>query len=95
MDSRWIIVIALLLDVFAVIPGILSAAHAQDYRAMSCEDLWYARNEIYAERGYCFKTQRARAVFGRGCFPPYGDLSPTEMREVARIEQWEMRKGCR
>jgi len=75
--------------------AIPSTAAAQNYAAMSCGDLWYARNAIYAAKGYCFKTQRARNVFGRACFPPYGQLTPYEEREVARIQQWEVRKGCR
>lgn len=70
-------------------------AQSRSVRHMSCEQLWYARNEIYAEKGFCFKTQRARAVFGRGCFPPYGRLTPREQRRVSEIEQMEFRKGCR
>ncbi|MCB1379939.1 MAG: YARHG domain-containing protein [Alphaproteobacteria bacterium] len=70
-------------------------AQAGSPRYMSCDELWYARNEIYAENGYCFKTRRARSVFGRGCFPPYGRLSPREQRRVSEIERWEYRKGCR
>lgn len=70
-------------------------AAAQSYRYMSCDELWYARNEIYAEKGYCFKTARARAVFGRGCFPPYGKLTAREQRRVSEIERWEYRNGCR
>ena len=45
-------------------------AAARDPAYMSCEELWYARNRIYARNGYCFNTARARAVFGAGCFPP-------------------------
>ena len=67
---------------------------AQGYRAMSCGDLWYARNAIYADKGYCFKTARARAVFGRGCFPPYGRLTRSERRRIVAIERWEARRGC-
>jgi hypothetical protein len=70
------------------------AAQAQDYREMSCRELWYARNRIYAEKGYCFETSRARAVFGRACFPPYGRLSRWEREEVERIKRWEGRRGC-
>jgi hypothetical protein len=70
-------------------------AQSQSLRYMSCQQLWYARNEIYAEKGICFKTKRARAVFGRGCFPPYGRLTPREQRRVSEIEQMEYRKGCR
>jgi hypothetical protein len=66
-------------------------AAAQD----ACDDLWYRRNEIYARNGFCFKTARARAAFGDGCFPPYGRLSPREKAIVSRIEQREMEYGCR
>ena len=67
---------------------------AQAYPNMNCEQLWYARNEIFAARGYCFKTPKAQVVFGEGCFPPYGELRGYESQEVKRIRQWEKRKGC-
>ncbi|MBM3577631.1 MAG: YARHG domain-containing protein [Alphaproteobacteria bacterium] len=69
-------------------------AAAQDPAYMSCEDLWYARNRIYARNGYCFNTDRARAVFGAGCFPPYGRLSGWEKSRVNQLQMWERRKGC-
>lgn len=69
-------------------------AQAQDYGEMSCSELWYVRNQIYAEKGYCFKTARARAAFGRACFPPYGRLSRWEREEIERIKRWEGRRGC-
>ena len=71
-----------------------SFAMAKSYASMSCYQLWYARNAIYAENGYCFKTAKARAVFGPGCFPPYGKLSSSEQRRVDDIIYWERRKGC-
>ncbi len=69
-------------------------ARAQNGAAMSCDELWYARNEIYARRGYCFKTARARATFGPGCFEPYGHLSGWEVDRVNELQMWESRKGC-
>lgn len=72
----------------------ISAASAQSPRSMSCEDLWYARNSIYAEAGYCFKTRRAISVFGRRCHPPFGRLGGYERRRVEEIQSWEARKGC-
>lgn len=72
-----------------------SQAVAQSYRSMNCDELWYARNAIYADNGYCFETRRARRAFGRSCFPPYGELSGPDRREVAAIQRWERRKGCR
>jgi len=72
-----------------------SQAQAQQLRFMSCYQLWYARNVIYARRGYCFRTYRARRIFGRRCYPPYGRLQGWERRRVNRITRWEYRKGCR
>lgn len=69
-------------------------AAAQSYRRMSCGELWYARNAIYADAGYCFKTRRAIRTFGRACFPPYGRLTPRQQDEVDEIQSWERRKGC-
>ena len=73
----------------------IQKANAQSARYMSCGELWYARNAIYARQGYCFKTRRARNVFGRRCYPPYGRLSGSQQRRVNNIVYWERRKGCR
>jgi YARHG domain len=77
-----------------LLEGVATAA-AANYAYMSCNDLWYARNAIYAEAGYCFKTARARAVFGPGCFPPYGQLTSWQQDQVNQILYWERRRGCR
>ncbi len=69
-----------------------TTASAQGF--MSCDQLWYTRNQIYAQSGYCFKQARSIATFGPGCFPPYGRLSPWEERRIAEILMWERRKGC-
>jgi hypothetical protein len=71
------------------------AAMAKPLRYMNCSELWYARNAIYAENGYCFQTARAIRTFGHACFPPYGRLSAYEQRQVADIIAWEDRRGCR
>lgn len=73
----------------------VTSAHAQSARYMSCGELWYARNAIYASQGYCFKTRRAQNVFGRRCYPPYGRLSNSQQRRVNNIVYWERRKDCR
>ncbi len=70
------------------------ASNAQSYRDMSCDELWYERNLFYAQKGYCFKTARARAVFKDACFPPYGELDRWEQEQVELIRGWERRKGC-
>ena len=65
------------------------------YANMSCGDLWYARNAIYARNGHCFKTRRGRNAFGAGCFPPYGRLGGGDQRQINDIQYWERRNGCR
>jgi hypothetical protein len=72
-----------------IIIGIAGSASAQ-----SCDGLWYERNSIYARNGYCFQTARARAVFGPGCVPPYGQLSGWEKQRVNQIQTLERRMGC-
>ena len=64
----------------------------------SCDQLWYARNKIYKEAGYCFKTRRAIRVFGNaGCrFDDEGrvPLSREDRATVEAILQLEHEKGC-
>ncbi len=73
--------------------GILADAQAQ-YYGQSCGSLWYARNAIYARNGYCFQTARARAVFGAGCFAPFGRLTGYDAQQVAQIQAAERAQGC-
>jgi len=63
-------------------------------RADACDRLWYERNSIYADAGYCFQTARARAVFGARCYSPYGRLSPGAQRQVNEIQAEEDGRGC-
>ena len=73
---------------------VTSAAIAQNLAALSCGQLWYERNAIYAQFGYCFQTEQAINTFGRGCNPPYGRLPGWAEARVAAIQAWERRKGC-
>lgn len=70
------------------------AAGAQALGELSCRALWYQRNAVYAEQGYCFKTSDAIATFGPRCFPPFGKLTPEQQRYVDQVKAWEARKGC-
>jgi hypothetical protein len=73
---------------------LLVAPPAAKAQGPSCDRLWYERNEIYARNGYCFRTARARAVFGPGCFPPFGRLNGWEAQRVQEIQMWEQQNGC-
>ncbi|MDI4663340.1 YARHG domain-containing protein [Xanthobacter autotrophicus] len=85
----------LVLGVSGAVPAFTPAAQAQALSELSCRALWYQRNAVYAERGYCFKTADAIATFGERCFPPYGQLTPSQQRYVDEVKMWEARKGCR
>lgn len=64
----------------------------------SCSSLWYERNQIYKDAGYCFKTSRAIRSFGNsGC--AYDDindvpLSARQRAAVRDIAAQERRMGC-
>jgi len=73
----------------------VSSANAQD----ACFRLWVARNSIYKDNGFCFKTERGISYFGNaGCMYNYeGDIpmSPYDRARIARIQAEERELGCR
>jgi tetratricopeptide (TPR) repeat protein len=67
---------------------------------LDCKDLWYARNGLYADQGYCFKTARGKAAFHNAaypnvCKPPHGKLPADWEATVAEIKQAERHRGCK
>lgn len=79
--------------------GLLTLLAApQGAQAMGCEDLWFARNEIYKAQGYCFRTTRAIRTFGNsGCvYDNVEDvpLSAAQRREIAALQREERALGC-
>jgi len=63
-----------------------------------CERLWLARNQIYKDAGYCFKTRRAIETFGNaGCQFDRESSVPLgrgERARVARLQAEERELGC-
>ena len=78
--------------------AIVSSAQAVPVDALSCQQLWVKRNQIYKSNGYCFKTTRARNYFGNaGCYVSDMDdvaLSRSEMNRVLTYKHWEEVNGC-
>jgi hypothetical protein len=68
-------------------------------RQLSCDSLWTARNTIFYENGYCFKTSRALSVFSNAecSYPDQATvpLNDYERSNIAKIVQVERQKGCR
>ena len=70
------------------------SANAQDVVA-ACSKLWYQRNAIYAQNGYCFKRQKSKMCFPNSCFgPAWGKLTVAQERAVAAIRARERALGC-
>lgn len=67
-------------------------------RAETCDDLWYARNEIYKAQGYCFRTRRGIEAFGNaGCqYDNVEDvpLSSSQRRTIAELQREERARRC-
>ncbi len=83
----------------ALILGLLLVSAASPVLAQSCDELWYERNAIYKDAGYCFKTSRAIRAFGNaGCrYDSERDvpLSGGAAAQVERIRRMERAYGCR
>lgn len=71
-----------------------STAQAQSMQGMTCYDLWFERNSIFANKGFCFRSQRAQSAFGAACFPPYGQLSRNEQWRVDALQRQERNMRC-
>ena len=69
-----------------------------DLRQLSCQNLWYVRNRVYDDHGYCFKTPKAIREFDNSdCYVRNAarlDLNRREVQNISRIRQVEQRKGC-
>lgn len=82
-------------DLFSLHFDYLSAPHPD---GPNCEFLWQMRNAIFARHGYCFKTEKGKAVFGNeGC--RYNEIESMPLNEIERanvatIARAERMKSC-
>lgn len=69
---------------------------AQSAFADSCYDLWYERNAIYDDNGYCFKTSLGKRVFDNSdCYTSDPDFTRAEQRRIDQIRREEKRLHCK
>jgi hypothetical protein len=70
----------------------------KDVTDFDCDQLWFGRNSVFKEAGYCFKTPRAITAFGNaGC--RFDDISaviltPENRNFVQAIQNAERIKAC-
>jgi hypothetical protein len=64
--------------------------------AASCFDLWYARNAIYDDNGYCFKSDLALDYFDNDdCWTKKPKFSKAEWAAILAIKEEEEDRGCK
>ena len=82
-----------------ILAGLVDSAFVLPAHAQSCGDLWYERNAIYKDAGYCFNTPRGIRTFGNaGCqYDNVNDvpLSANSRARIAEIVRMERGYGCR
>jgi hypothetical protein len=84
---KLVISTALALGLLGVLP---SAA-----MATSCYDLWYARNAIYDDNGYCFSTELAQDTFDNSdCWTKHPHFSKKEQKLINAIIYQEQQRYC-
>jgi hypothetical protein len=81
-----------------------------DLEKLNCDQLWFARNDIYYALGYCFRTDAARGTFKIGKECPYDScpkllkfnsivseqvMSTIERDNITRLDTTEKQRGCR
>lgn len=71
------------------------ASWAQPAFADVCYDLWYERNSIYNDFGYCFNTRDGRRTFDNSdCYTDSPDFGRREQRRIKQIQRQEREYGC-
>ncbi|MFN4153790.1 MAG: caspase family protein [Paracoccaceae bacterium] len=61
----------------------------------SCFDLWYARNAVFASRGFCFTSAEGQKWFDNSqCYTSSPNLSAAEKSMVDTIKAQEKAQGC-
>jgi hypothetical protein len=64
-------------------------------RSFGCQELWFMRNSIYHEAGYCFETVRAIRTFGnQGCMTRNPRFNRHQRANIAAISTAEAARGC-
>jgi YARHG domain-containing protein len=80
------------LSILAVV-GVVTSV--QPAFADVCYDLWYERNSIYNDNGYCFNTRDGQNTFDNSdCYTDDPGFSRREQRRIQQIKRQENDYGC-
>ena len=74
----------------AILGAVLAAPAAAD-----CDDLWFSRNFVFDQAGFCFGSALGQQVFDNSnCRTKTPDISERQKAFVARVKQQERDLGC-
>ena len=60
-----------------------------------CDDLWYTRNDVFDQAGFCFGSTLGKAVFDNGdCTTQTISLGPNAKKFVDYVTNLEAQAGC-
>ncbi len=77
------------------IPDPVEETEEAHTEALTCDDLWYHRNRIFHENGYCFGSARGINTFGNdSCFTKSPEITGRDAELLAIIKQGEKELGC-
>lgn len=83
------------LSTLSVLVVIGLASGVQPAFADVCYDLWYERNSIYNDNGFCFQTRDGRNTFDNSdCYTDDPDFTRGEQRRIQQIKRQENEYGC-
>ncbi|MBT0958889.1 DUF4453 domain-containing protein [Alphaproteobacteria bacterium KMM 3653] len=60
-----------------------------------CDDLWFTRNAVFAEAGYCFDSALGQSVFGSECSTKSPELSNEQKALLTRVKAREAEWECK
>jgi YARHG domain len=83
------------ISTIAILGTFASILSFQPALAADCYDLWYERNQIYDDYGFCFKTRDGRETFDNSdCYTSSPRFSRADQRRIDQIKRQERRMGC-
>jgi hypothetical protein len=81
------------IGIFTALGVVLSIQPAM---AASCYDLWYERNAIYDQNGFCFSSALGQQTFDNGdCWTKNVQFTPDEQYRIDQLKDEEDRRGCK
>lgn len=72
-----------------------SQEYLAEYKDDLCDELWFSRNAMLNQAGYCFQTTLGQAIFDNSdCTTRTPQISDQATQEIAKFQTLETKLGC-